>query len=825
MSNNNGSLSALLSAEDAVGRLFSDEESGNESCPTSFLDTDDESEDEYEPEGDFVDMNGIQSLVDPKLLMNPSTNPASDDNFSQDVPLPSERDSLLLLDRDMIEEEDDGGKCIVYAFFGIKYTSALIFYFLYVDVCQPHASDSLLSNDDQMASSSSPLYFQSTEQMEEDSNNFSSSMFQSQSSSIQTDSDEIDSAQVHRQHRNPHRGTVECRARGQFRCRFRSRGGLQSRNQSRGRDRSRGQGLGRFQGQGQDDLQCNDQGRGQDRSQGRSRRRSRGRGRSRGRSRGRGRGRGLSGGQDSSVPSLEKEWKWDNARTDSAALPPLPTFSGNLPGPKGEACGVRNPNDCFFLFLTSEFYDELLTQSNLYAEQQRAAKKDTKPWTPITKEELVAFIGVNIAMGVISLPGVKEYWSSNPIISHPWFRTIFSRDRFLEILKYVHIADNSKALSRTDPNYDKLWKVRYMLDSLSKRCLELYDPHRQLSVDESMIGTKCRLSFIQYLPKKPVKWGIKVWVCSDARNGYIYTFSIYCGANSTDHSHPKGLSYGVVFKLLEHCLHKGYSVYMDNYYSSPVLFEDLLAAGTVGTGTLRTTRKQFPKMLKPFSGEPPKERGTTMFAYHDNITVVRWADNRDVYAISTLNSDSLTKVKRQVDGEVKEIPCPEIIADYNSFMGGVDLADQAMCYYSLGRKTVKWWRRVFWRMHDHAITNAYIIYKHNNASLQKVQTNLQFRLTLAEALTSGVVAMRAGPGRSPTQMLSRLKGKHFIYRSTTRKRCAVCAYKKALPYRRNIPKSKQYTEKKIKTWCPKCEVHLCVGKCFELYHTRTNYKH
>ena len=36
----------------------------------------------------------------------------------------------------------------------------------------------------------------------------------------------------------------------------------------------------------------------------------------------------------------------------------------------------------------------------------------------------------------------------------------------------------------------------------------------------------------------------------------------------------------------------------------------------------------------------------------------------------------------------------------NSSMGGVDLTDQYMSYYLVGRKTMKWWRRVFWRMHD-----------------------------------------------------------------------------------------------------------------------------
>ena len=32
-----------------------------------------------------------------------------------------------------------------------------------------------------------------------------------------------------------------------------------------------------------------------------------------------------------------------------------------------------------------------------------------------------------------------------------------------------------------------------------------------------MIGTRGRLSFLQYLPKKPTKWGIKLWVCAESK--------------------------------------------------------------------------------------------------------------------------------------------------------------------------------------------------------------------------------------------------------------------------------------------------------------------
>ena len=234
------------------------------------------------------------------------------------------------------------------------------------------------------------------------------------------------------------------------------------------------------------------------------------------------------------------------------------------------------------------------------------------------------------------------------------------------------MVDNAKAVPRTDSTYDKLWKVRYLLDAFSRLCVELYDPHPQVSLDESMIGTKCRLFFIQHLPKKPVKWGIKVWVCADSTNGYVYTFDVYCGANSVDTS--KGVAYAIVFKLLEPCLRKAYTVYMDNYYSSPLLFKDVFAAGTTATGTLRTNRKNFKQKF----GDVP--RGTVSFVYKGNLTVVKWSDNRDVHANSTLYSNEITKVKRQVEGESVEVSCPKIIDDYNTFMGGVSLGCATTCW-------------------------------------------------------------------------------------------------------------------------------------------------
>lgn len=49
------------------------------------------------------------------------------------------------------------------------------------------------------------------------------------------------------------------------------------------------------------------------------------------------------------------------------------------------------------------------------------------------------------------------------------------------------------------------------------------------SIDEAMIAFKGRSSMKQYVPKKPVKRGFKVWVKADAVSGYVSEIDVYTG--------------------------------------------------------------------------------------------------------------------------------------------------------------------------------------------------------------------------------------------------------------------------------------------------------
>ena len=148
------------------------------------------------------------------------------------------------------------------------------------------------------------------------------------------------------------------------------------------------------------------------------------------------------------------------------------------------------------------------------------------------------------------------------------------------------------------PRYDKIRQVREVVNSMKNNFITAWKLGKFLTVDEMMIqykGTYC--SAYQYMPKKPQKWGIKVWSLADAKSKYVYNFNIYCGLNilgngdGNNGSEPSRrdkskLANDVVMKLVHHDEGKRHCIVMDNYFLSTGLFEELRKFGMYTIGTI-----------------------------------------------------------------------------------------------------------------------------------------------------------------------------------------------------------------------------------------------
>lgn len=172
----------------------------------------------------------------------------------------------------------------------------------------------------------------------------------------------------------------------------------------------------------------------------------------------------------------------------------------------------------------SAVISKIIEQTNIYAEQ-----KGSKNWTDLTSKELKAFIGCHIIMGIHKLPNLKLYWSSDPLLRVDAIADTMTSKRFEKIMQNIHLNNNANLLPKTHPDYDKLHKLRPLLDLLNQNIGKVYDPSSFVTVDESMIKFKGRCVLKQYMPLKPIKRGYKVWCLADATTGFIIAFIVYTG--------------------------------------------------------------------------------------------------------------------------------------------------------------------------------------------------------------------------------------------------------------------------------------------------------
>lgn len=491
---------------------------------------------------------------------------------------------------------------------------------------------------------------------------------------------------------------------------------------------------------------------------------------------------------------------------------PPPVFTETV-GPCNIALDEETPVDIFLCLFPITLFENIVFQTNLYATQE--SSKNGRHFIPTNLNEMKTFFAINILMGIKHLPSYRDFWSSRLELRDSYISSLMSRSRFDWLLSHVHLNDNSMLPTRNSPNYDKLYKVRPLLDILSHSFQEFYKPSKEISIDESMILFKGRSSLRQYMPNKPIKRGYKVWVRADEQ-GYIDQFQIYTG--KVGETTEKHLGARVVHDLTRSLINKNYLVFFDNYFTSLPLLRTLKSEGIHACGTIRKGRLGIPQDMKP---DKQMVRGEHDWRItHDNISFTKWVDKRIVTIASNYHDPSLggTVDRKKRNGEIENISCPQVIKDYNKSMGFVDKADMIKSTYEINRKSKKWWHRIMWHFVDVAIVNSFIIYKKRLPNVEYVDLK-SFRLSVVCGLVgaSKDIPKRGRPSGEkpvsnfkPNVPLERRwdRAAHMPQRGNSR-RCALC--------------STRIEPHRTRWSCSSCEVGLCLNdkkNCFSRYHNK-----
>ncbi|KAM4030257.1 piggyBac transposable element-derived protein 4-like [Anomaloglossus baeobatrachus] len=495
--------------------------------------------------------------------------------------------------------------------------------------------------------------------------------------------------------------------------------------------------------------------------------------------------------------------------TNAPVWTPVPeNFAPQIPdfvpqsGIQFETANLREI-DFFKVYFSESIVSLMVEQTNLYAQQFLAENPNSScsTWSPIDSVEMMKYWGLVLNMGIVKKPEIRQYWSTDILDQTPIFGMVMTRKRFEAIHKFLHFRDNADSLPCDDTNFDRLFKIRPVIEHFSNKFAEVYIPQREICVDESLIHFKGRLQFSQYLPSKTARYRIKLYKLCESTSGYTHSFKVYQGKDSRiqppECPPALGVSGKIVWDLIHPLLDKGYHLYVDNFYTSIPLFQSLSARTTAACGTVRRNQRGLPLSLI----EQPLPKGESQAQCSGNMVVVKFKNKSDSFFLTTIHGPGTTATTvRGTPAQVYKLDCA---LEYHKHMGGVNLSDQVLQPYGAMRKAKVWYKKLAVHIVQMAMYNAYVLSRcagqTNNSSF------LQFQEAVIKALMFGDEE-GAGPSTSRTQVSRMVPGQHFACEARLRKRCRVC-YKKG---------RRRETRFQCET-CPD-KPGLCLNECFRIHH-------
>lgn len=161
---------------------------------------------------------------------------------------------------------------------------------------------------------------------------------------------------------------------------------------------------------------------------------------------------------------------WNDTESDGDYRPINIPFTG-VEGLREEMPLDAEPIEYFSKYFTDEVTDIICKETNRYAEQYIEAnaanlrpKSIVHDWKPTNRNEIKAFLGLCILMGIVSKPRVSMFWSTDSFYHTPIFGQVMSRKRFQLLQRFLHFQNNQDPqYNPNDPDRDRLFKIRTLM--------------------------------------------------------------------------------------------------------------------------------------------------------------------------------------------------------------------------------------------------------------------------------------------------------------------------------------------------------------------------
>ena len=473
---------------------------------------------------------------------------------------------------------------------------------------------------------------------------------------------------------------------------------------------------------------------------------------------------------------MEEEEEW------TSNLHPI-----DVPLPRLRHEQQRLPPDCTPFQLLQCFLPRSLMEE--FAQHTNTAAPHG--WRPTTAAELYAFLGAHLFMGIDRLPRTELYWSQT--FGHPLLTSLFSRDRFKQLLRFFRVVAPEPAAAERDP----LPHIASLAAKLNASFAAHYHPSQPLALDEAMAAYKGRSPIKQYIPSKPHKWGYKIYCLSS--DDYLLRFEVYAGAERRS---EEGATFDTVMRMTRGYEEKGHVLYIDNWFTSPAVLDALKERGIRCCGSVRRNRRGMPAV--PETEVRALGRGEWLQKQKGDMSLAVWKDQKVVWVLYNHCSPGETASldRWSEEGNKISVGCPRAIRDYFYGARSVDVLSQLHYAYLPGRKAMRCWPRLAWWLLDMCVINAFKLWSKGQQHPGQLCFREELMHQLFQQLPTEHTPRRHGGRPPPPNAPASI---HSSELSSLERDCKQCSHQ---------PRNRKQTN----YVCSACDVHLCLGECFRSYH-------
>lgn len=379
----------------------------------------------------------------------------------------------------------------------------------------------------------------------------------------------------------------------------------------------------------------------------------------------------------------------------------------------------ENPMDYFRMLLTDEFLQNIIYQTNIYANkicnfEENKTKASISTWKDLTLPELWTFLALLLHAGNIKIKKLRDYWKKNKLFNLACFSENMARNRFLLILRFMRFTN----IESTEQNsVNKFYEIEPVINYFNDRMSQIFYPGRELNFDLSAVIR--RNKFVFQLYKIWEKCFFKLYMLTNP-DGFVIQFAIYSDNNMNKCSDD------IILHLLKDKLNAGHSLFLDSFHVSYNLLLNLLREKTYCTsaGKFRINYGKCPISIRKYN----LRRGESIGKYREGVLIGKWKEKANIFYISTQYENTMIETQNKRN-EPNGKPLP--LSMYQKYMRGRHKQEKNRIYYPLEKTVMNWPMKILIHTLQVIMFNAHYLYNKYSGNTMNMS---DFRISIISAI-------------------------------------------------------------------------------------------